>query len=306
MRGAFINTLSELAAQDDRIVLMTADLGFTVLEPFAKTFPKRFYNVGVAEQNMMGMATGLAEAGFIPFVYSIGTFASLRGYEFIRNGAILHRLPVRIVGVGGGLEYSTAGMTHHSIDDVGVMRVQTGIEVIAPADATQTQLALQSTWQRPSPIYYRIGKYDNVTIPDLEGRFTFGQPETIGDGTDILLVSMGGISKEADNTRQQLAAEGIQASLAIVSTLNPSTDLAPILANFRYVMTIEEHYINGGLGSMVAEIIAENGINARLHRCGIRTVPDGITGRYEAMRQHYQLSAADFVATAKMLLQKTL
>ena len=132
MRTAFVNTLAELAALDERILLLTGDLGYMALEPFTDRFPDRFVNVGVAEQNMVGIATGLAEAGFVPFVYSIATFASLRPYEFIRNGPVLHRSRVRIVGVGGGFEYGTAGITHHGLEDVGVMRVQPGLTVIVP------------------------------------------------------------------------------------------------------------------------------------------------------------------------------
>ncbi len=134
MRRAFAKTLVELAERDPRILLLTGDLGYMALEAFSDRFPKRFYNMGVAEQNMVGVATGLAEAGFLPFVYSIASFASLRPYEFIRNGPILHRLPVRIVGVGGGFEYGHAGLTHYGLEDVGVMRIQPGITLIAPAD----------------------------------------------------------------------------------------------------------------------------------------------------------------------------
>src|SRR5438132_7656876 len=146
MRKAFVRTLTEIGAADSRVLLLTGDLGYNALEPFAERFPGRFFNVGVAEQNMVGLATGLAESGFVPFVYSIATFASLRPYEFIRNGPILHRLKVRIVGVGGGFEYGSAGSTHHAIEDLGVMRVQPGLTVIAPADPRQTRSALQQTW----------------------------------------------------------------------------------------------------------------------------------------------------------------
>src|SRR2546421_8509146 len=149
MRRAFINTLVELAEHDPRIMLLTGDLGYLALEPFSERFPDRFFNVGVAEQNMVGLATGLAEAGFIPFVYSIVTFASLRPYEFIRNGPILHRLPVRIVGVGGGFEYGPQGLSHHGLEDVGVMRVQPGMTVVAPADHRQMATALRATWDLP-------------------------------------------------------------------------------------------------------------------------------------------------------------
>src|SRR5947208_6407398 len=127
MRAAFAQTVCSLAANDPRVLLLTGDLGYMALEPFAQRFPDRFFNVGVAEQNMVGLATGLAEAGMVPFCYSIVTFASLRPYEFIRNGPVLHQLPVRIVGVGGGFEYGTAGPTHHGLEDIGVMRLQPGL-----------------------------------------------------------------------------------------------------------------------------------------------------------------------------------
>src|SRR3954468_8868154 len=156
--------MTELAAQDERILLLTGDLGFMALEPFSERHPKRFFNAGVAEQNMVGLATGLAAVGFIPFVYSIATFASLRPYEFIRNGPILHQLPVRIVGVGGGFEYGTAGPTHHGLEDIGVMRLQPGLTVVAPADHLQAREVFMQTWNLPGPVYYRIGKDDKTVI----------------------------------------------------------------------------------------------------------------------------------------------
>src|SRR5678816_4518777 len=137
MRAAFVQTLTELASEDPRILLLTGDLGYLAVEPFVEKHPNRFINVGVAEQNMIGVATGLAEAGFIPFVYSIVPFAVLRPYEFIRNGPIQHRWPVRIVGVGGGFDYGTNGLSHYGLEDIAVMRAQPGIQVIAPADAQQ-------------------------------------------------------------------------------------------------------------------------------------------------------------------------
>src|SRR5437667_55510 len=162
MRAAFVSTLTQLAEQNSQIVLLTGDLGFMALEPFRDRHPDRFFNVGVAEQNMLGLATGLAEAGFIPFVYSIVTFATLRPFEFIRNGPILHQLPVRVVGVGGGVEYGVAGITHHGLEDVGVMRLQPGLTVVAPADHLQARTALLATWDLPGPVYYRLGKDDQT------------------------------------------------------------------------------------------------------------------------------------------------
>jgi len=302
MRGTFIKTLVELAGEDERIVLLTADLGFTVLEQFGNRYPDRYYNVGVAEQNMVGISTGLAEAGYIPFLYSIGTFASLRGYEFLRNGPILHGLPVRVIGVGGGLEYSTAGATHHSIDDVGVMRVQPGIRVIAPADYEQSGAALRATWNLPGPIYYRIGKNEKVTVPGLDGRFDLNAPTHIGSGRDLLFVASGGVTSEVAAAAEQLRAEGIDNTIAVVASLNPTPNLADTLDGFTHVISVEDHYINGGIGSLVAEVIAENGLACRLTRCGISTRPDGITGSLKAMRERYGLSADKLVATTRALL----
>src|SRR5262245_32799658 len=134
MRVTFFETLAELAASDRRIVLMTGDIGFMVLDAFVSRHPDRFFNAGVAEQNMMGLATGLAEAGFIPFVYSIIPFAVLRPYEFVRNGPVLHGLPVRIVGVGAGVEYGQHGFSHYGLEDIAVTRTHPNLAVLAPAD----------------------------------------------------------------------------------------------------------------------------------------------------------------------------
>src|SRR6184192_1421803 len=221
MRRAFTNTLVELAEHDPRIMLLTGDLGYLALEPFSERFPDRFFNVGVAEQNMVGLATGLAEAGFIPFVYSIVTFASLRPYEFIRNGPILHQLPVRIVGIGGGLEYSYNGASHFGLEDVGILRLQPGLTVLAPADAGQTCTAVRATWDLPGPVYYRLGKDDHVHVPDLEGRFAVGHAQRIRPGTDLLLVTMGSVAVEVVAAADLLAERGVAAGVLVVASVNP-------------------------------------------------------------------------------------
>ncbi len=280
MRGAFVKAIIELAEQDPRVMLLTADLGFMALEPFAERFPDRFFNVGVAEQNMLGIATGLAEAGFIPYVYSIVTFASLRPYEFIRNGPILHHLPVRVIAIGGGYEYGSAGPTHHGLEDVGIMRIQPGIRVIAPADAAQTRTALLKTWDLDGPIYYRLGKNDRITVPGLEGQFDLGRAQVIRKGDDVLFIAMGGIAYEVVLAATALAEQGIASTVVVVASMSsaPIDDLAEILARFPLAITVEVHYVTGGVGSLVSEIIAEQGLNCRVIRCGVRTTPDGLSG----------------------------
>ncbi len=305
MRGAFTKALVGLAEQDPRILLLTGDLGYMALEPFSDRFPGRFFNVGVAEQNMMGLATGLAEAGFIPFVYSIATFASLRAYEFTRNGPVLHRLPVRIVGVGGGFEYGHNGPTHYGLEDVGVMRVQPGITVIAPADHEQTRAAFLATWDLPGPVYYRLGKDDKTTVPGLRGRFELTRVQILREGVDLLMVAMGSAATEVTSAAVTLADQGISCTVAVVACLNPAPvdDLGAILARFPLVLAVEAHYVIGGVGSLISEVVAERGLGCRVVRCGVRSTPDGISGSQAYLHRRHGLSSNTLVATALQELQ---
>jgi transketolase len=302
MRGAFIAALVDAAENDDRVVLLTGDLGFTVLEPFAERFPGRFFNAGVAEQNMVGVATGLAEAGYTPYVYSIATFASMRAYEFIRNGPVLHRLPVRVVGVGGGLDYGHNGMTHFALEDVGIMRTQPALTVVVPADSDQTLNAVRAVQDLPGPAYLRLGK-GSEAVAGLNGRFELGRLELLGDGEDVALVALGPMAGPAVQAADLLRQRGIHATVAVVSTLNPSPveDLALLLESVPLVVAAEAHYVNGGVGSLVAEVIAERGIDCRLIRAGIREMPAGLTGSSAYMFDQLGLSPnrlADVAAQA--------
>jgi transketolase len=306
MRAAFAAAVTELAAQDGRILLLTGDLGFMALEPFSDRFPGRFFNVGVAEQNMVGLATGLAEAGYLPFVYSIAPFATLRPYEFIRNGPILHQLPVRIVGVGGGFEYGSAGPSHFSLEDVGVMRAQPGITIITPADSQQTRTALLSTYDLPGPIYYRLGKDDKAIVPGLEGRFALGQAEILGDGRDLLLVAMGNSAIEAEAAAGDLATQGVGCTVVVVGSVQPAPweTLSAMLGRFPIVMTVESHYVNGGIGSLVAEVIAEKGYRCLLVRCAVKQSVSGITGSQADLAQRYGVSRDALVEAALSALKR--
>ncbi|HSQ00304.1 MAG TPA: transketolase C-terminal domain-containing protein [Candidatus Dormibacteraeota bacterium] len=280
MRQAFAETLTRLADRDERILLLTGDLGFMALEPFAEAHPSRFYNVGVAEQNMIGLATGLAEGGAIPFVYSIVTFALLRPYEFIRNGPILHQWPVRIVGIGGGFEYGSAGYSHHGLEDIAVARVHPDLTVVAPADHEQTRAALLATWDLPGPIYYRLGKDDVTTVAGLDGRFELARAQEIRHGGDVVILTTGSVAVEATAAADLLEPLGIRATVIVVASINPPpvADIARALAGMRLAVTVEAHYVTGGLGSLVCEVVAQHGLACRVVRCGVATTPRGRTG----------------------------
>jgi transketolase len=307
MRNTFIRTLIQFAESDERILLLTSDLGYRALEPFAEQSPKRFFNVGIAEQNMIGLATGLAEAGFIPFAYSITPFAILRPYEFIRNGPINHQLPVRIIGMGGGLEYCYDGFSHYGHDDVGVLRVQPGITIIAPADYEQARSALLKTSHLPGPIYYRLSKDEQTIIPGLNGYFELGHANCIGEGKDLIIIAMGTMAYEAYHAMKNLANQGIDATMMVVACITPPPidDLKEALSQFRLAVTVEAHYITGGLGSMVSEVIAESGILCRVVRCGIENQMDSFVGSQRYLYDKYGVSERMITAKVKEVFKKT-
>ena len=299
MRKAFIESLCELAAQDERIVLMTGDLGFMALEPFRARFPKRFFNMGVAEQNMIGVATGLAEAGFRPYAYSIAPFASLRPLEFIRNGPVLHQLPVRIVGMGMGFEYGHSGATHYALEDICVMRALPGMSVVIPADSAQTTTAMRETHDLKGPIYYSLGKDDKISIPGLNGRFELGRVQLVREGLDIAIVVMGSIAQEAAAAAADLAELGVDAAVVVVSNFHPDPEehLAGVLSRFRDVVTVEAQALSGGLAAFAGSIIASRGIGCRLNALGVRTGPDGTSGVQEERWRKHGIDRASIVRT---------
>jgi transketolase len=305
MRLAFVQTLTELAARDSRIMLLTGDLGYMALEAFADKYPARFLNVGVAEQNMVGLATGLAEAGFIPFVYSIVPFAVLRPYEFIRNGPIQHQLPVRIVGVGGGMEYGLNGLSHYGLEDIAVMRTQPGINVIAPADHQQMRNALRATWNLPGPIYYRIGKDDKTVVAGLDGRFELGCSQQLRDGNDVVIIAMGCMATEAVAAAEELAKQGVSSCVLVVASITPAPvdDLVKALSRFPLAITVEAHYLSGGLGSLVAEVAAERRLPCRVVRVAVKTPVTGLCGSQSYLYHKYGLSCEALVKTVQQELQ---
>lgn len=301
MRNESLRTLTELAAADERIVFLTGDLGFSVVEPFFDRFPQRSFNVGVAEQNMAAMAAGLAEAGLIPFVYSIATFATLRPFEFIRNGAILQQLPVRILGVGAGMEYAINGPSHYALEDVGVLRTQPGLRIVVPGDALQARAALESTYDSAGPIYYRLSKGGPHLLPGLDGRWTGRGLEVLEDGDGSLaLIALGNAGAVAVDAGAALVDSGIRATTAVVSQISPApTDaLRELMSRHSAVVTIESHYATGGLGSLVCEVIADHRLSLPLRRCAVRQTPVDQVGSAEHMAAITNTDASSVVAAA--------
>ena len=241
----------------------------------------------------------------IPYVYSIIPFAVLRPYEFIRNGPIYHQLKVRIIGVGGGVEYGNDGISHYGIEDIGVLRVQPGISIFAPADYQQAKTIFKKTWDLPGPIYYRLSKDEKSVLPGLSGEFNVGEAQLIINGKDILFITMGPVAMEAVRAIEKLKLDGISAALIIVSSINPApiSTFEKIIPEYKSVMTVEAHYINGGLGSLVCEFVAHENLDCTVLRCGIETMPDGQIGTQEYLLQHFGISSEELVKKAVSMIK---
>lgn len=293
MRDTCVQTLMEIARQDKRVMLLTADLGFGVLTPFAETFPEQYLNVGVAEQNMTGVATGLALEGKIVFTYSIGNFPTLRCLEQIRNDVCYHNANVKIVCIGGGFCYGPLGISHHATEDLAIMRALPHMKVMAPGDLTETRLITQMAYETSGPCYLRLGRGGEAKIHQADLSFSLGRGIPLFPEGEVALLSTGGILMNALMARKTLVDQGVSASLHSLPFLHPlDYGLIQHLAQTaRVVATIEEHSIIGGLGGAVAEVMAEMPEpKAQLMRLGLREGFSCEVGDQEYLREIYGLS----------------
>lgn len=306
MRNACLETLLELAKTDPRIVFITGDLGFGVVTPFVEQLPKQFVNAGVSEQNMTGMATGMALGGKIVFTYSIGNFPTLRCLEHIRNDVCYHNANVKIVSVGGGFAYGSMGPTHHAIEDLGVMRALPGMTIVAPGDPVETRAATRAVVDYAGPCYLRLGKAGEPVVHQGPIDFEIGKAICMREGRDITLISTGGILQTTVRTAERLAKEGIGARVLSMHTLKP-LDEAAVLAAAREtgaILTVEEHSIVGGLGSAVSEILAEADLQkVRFKRIGVPSEFSPYVGSQDYMRARHGLSPEAIVECSRTVLR---
>jgi transketolase len=296
MRNAFLKALMEAAEKNPKLMLLTADLGFGLFEPFIEKFPRQYLNVGVAEQNMMGIATGLSQKGYIVFAYSIANFGTLRCYEQIRNDICYHDANVKIVVSGGGLSYGALGMSHHATEDIAVMRVLPNMQLLTPCDDFDAYAGTQYAVNHPGPAYIRLEKGSVAqAIQPLNTDFTPGNLTYFRKGKDVALFAYGSIIYEALKAATQLQAHGIEASVIHLSTLKPLNYEAIIteIRQHECIVSLEEHSITGGLGSILAEIIADHGLAPkRFIRMGMPNLFSSIVGSQEFLRHYYKMDAA--------------
>jgi len=307
MRTAFFRALFELAQRDERVNLVVGDLGFGVVETFARRFPDRFLNAGVAEQNMIGIAAGMALSGKIVFAYSIANFVTLRCLEQIRNDVCYHGADVKIVAVGGGFAYGALGMTHHATEDLAVMRALPGMAVVAPGDPLEVACATRGLAARGGPAYLRLGRAGERMVHAPEARIELGRAAIVRPGSDITLISTGGLLETAVSVAEQLRRSGVSARVLSMHTIKPIDEDAvrEAASETRAIVTLEEHSVIGGLGSAVAEVLAEAGSAVIFRRLGLPSAFSTQVGGQEFLRAMHGLSEEEVTESVRAVLELT-
>jgi transketolase len=309
VREAFVETLVNLAEGDERIWLVTGDLGYSLLEPFAERFPDRFVNVGVAEQNMIGVAAGLALSGKVVFTYSIANFLVLRCLEQVRNDICYHDLSVKMVAVGAGLAYGPAGYTHHCVEDLSVMLAMPNVTVIVPADPVETRLATRAIADMPGPCLLRLGKSREPVIHRIEPKFEVGKAIIVREGADVTLMSTGRMLRVALEAAEILASENISARVLSVHTVRPLDEEA-IIESFRRtkrVVVIEEHSARGGFADAVGQLLLDRVLAGKsIRKLALRPEALSEVGSAEHLLSSQGLDPVSIASVVKDQLSKGL
>jgi transketolase len=298
MRNAFAQEITRLAKTDPRVVLLSGDIGNKLFDEFKQVDSSRFYNCGVAEANMMGVAAGMALSGFRPIIYTITPFTTTRCFEQIRVDICYHEAPVIIVGTGSGLSYAELGPTHHSLEDLAILRTLPGMSVLAPCDALELRLALQAALKQDKPVYIRIGKKGEPIIHQTLSEFSMGQSIVVRSGSVVTLLAAGTIMGEVLKAAALLEQHGISTEVVSFHSIKPLDDeyLRKAARQFKLFVTVEEHGLIGGLGSAVAEWRARSSQSVPLLSFG---TPDEFMheiGSQEYAREKYGLTADHIAA----------
>lgn len=296
MRKVFNKVLVECAEKDPRIHLVLADIGYGEIEPFARKFPDRYVNCGVMEQHMTGVACGIAMEGNIAITYSIANFPTLRCLEQIRNDVCYHNANVKIVIIGGGVSYGPLGISHHSTEDIAIMRALPNMVVLAPCDKQEAEAATRAMLEHDGPVYYRCGYVGEKDIHRGAIEFELGKAIEVEQGDDCTVIFTGPIGLDAQNAVHAVREKGIRCRLLSMHTIKPIDREAIVRAarETGRIVTVEEHNLSGGLGSAVAEVLADEGcLNVRFKRLALPDVFVHEVGSQQYLKEIHGLSQAD-------------
>ncbi len=306
MRGIFVDCLIEYASNNAKFCLMTADLGFGVFDEYEKRFPDQFLNVGVAEQNMAAIASGMALEGWKVVIYSIGNFPTFRCLEQIRNDICYHNLDVKVVGMGAGFSYGILGMSHHATEDISIMRVLPNMKIYAPSGVWDTKEIVQGLLNESGPGYLRLDKSAYEVGSSEKFQICVGKGTKILSGSDITIVSIGGVVSEVMRAASELNLSGITSDVLVYHSIRPFDKqmLSDSIHKTGCLITVEEHSVIGGLGSAVAEICLEEGYKVNgFRRIGVRDTFTKIVGDVNYLRKEYGLDAKSIFDTAVSLVE---
>lgn len=305
MREAFAKQLYSLAKKDKNIFFITGDLGFGVFDNFAKKFPKQYLNVGVAEQNMIGIATGLGLEGKKVFVYSIANFATFRCLEQIRNDAAYHNINLTIVSSGGGFTYGSLGMSHHATEDIAIMRALPNTIVSVPSSAWETKFATRKLASIKGLCYLRIEKGGLKKPPFKNSKFHLGKSILYYKGKDITFIVAGSILEECLSVAERLKQNGFSARVLSMHTIKPidETEIKKAAKETGIIITVEEHNESGGLGGAVAEVIAKSNIDCMFDMVAINNKFSSVVGDQSYLRKIYKINAESIYSKSKKLLK---
>ncbi|MFH1181035.1 MAG: transketolase C-terminal domain-containing protein [bacterium] len=300
MRKVFFKTLEDIAKEDKSIFLLAADLGVKFFQNFKDIDPKRAINVGVAEQNMIGVAAGLAMSGKNVYCYSIIPFLTMRAFEQVRVDLCGHNLNVKLLGAGGGLVYGLEGMTHHALEDIAIMRSLPNMTVTAPGDAKEAEALAIASVNFSGPLYVRFGRDIDPVVHKNNPEFKIGKGIVINEGKDICLIATGSMLYPAATVQEILKEKGFAPGLVSMHTIKPiDEELTKDCAKkYQAIFTLEEHSVIGGLGSAVAEVLAESNYGKTFKRIGIAdryTFP--IIGSPDYLKERAGLSPGKIVET---------
>jgi transketolase len=306
MKATFIKTISDLMDQHDDTLTVTADMGFSVFEDLQRRYPKRFINTGVTEQATVSIAAGLAMSGYKVFFYAQAAFATMRCFEQLHLDAGYNNTNIKVIGVNAGFSLNQLGVSHFSVEDVGIVRTLPSFTIFTPSNAHEMSWALNESYKIEGPTYLRYSKLDEAIKSDTYPHITLGKPVEIMKGTDAVLFASGGIMRYAKEVTSLLRKKNIYLALYSVPTIKPfdSKYLQKITKNVKAVYTLEEHSIIGGLGSTIAEILAETPGAPVLHRFGIPDKYTGITGSLDYLLAYNDLSPHKIAASITKHLLK--
>jgi transketolase len=307
MRKAYENHIYQLMDLHPNIVALVADSASGKYENIEKEYPDRFFNFGIAENNMIAAAAGLAKEGFIPIVYTLNNFLVYRSYEFIRNDVCLQNRNVKLVGLGCGVVANALGPTHHTTEDIAALRVLPNLTLLSPASPKEVPVVLEKAIEFDGPVYIRLGKAFEREIYETESPFEIGKSNLLQSGRDITIAATGSIIADAIEATEKLKTEGITADIINVSTIKPFDNEVIIESAKKTgkVVAVEEHSIIGGLGSAISEVLCESGITVIFERMGFKDTFCNDYGWHQDLKRMYGLSPQHIYETCIKVHKKS-